>query len=112
VGADMSLTNAFCQIVTIALCHYALAWLRIRFSVVACILDGTPLLLLGNGRWRTETMSKMLLQDDDIMDMAREQGIRDLSGIRAAVLETFGHITILPAEQNEERNTNESANAG
>jgi uncharacterized membrane protein YcaP (DUF421 family) len=41
----------------------------------------------------------MHIQDDDVMDMARGQGVKDLAGIRAAVLESFGEITVLPAEQ-------------
>ena len=113
VGGEMSLTNAACQILTIALCHYALTWLRTRSDTVTRILDGTPLVLLGNGQWRSRTLSQMALQDDDVMDMAREQGIRDLDGIRLAVLETFGTISIIPAEQKkQEDTTGGSQNAG
>jgi len=36
------------------------------------------------------------------MDMARAQGIRDLSGIQAAVLETYGEISVIPLEENGE----------
>jgi len=112
VGEEMSLANAFCQIITIAFCHFALTWLRLRSDTFARILDGVPLVLLDKNCWRSRTLSQMRLQDDDVMDMAREQGIRDFSGIRAAVLETFGQITIIPAEQKKEENTEESGNAG
>lgn len=113
VGTEISLTNAFCQILTIALCHYALAWLRFHHGPFARVLDGTPLILMEKGRWRSRTMSHMRLQDDDVMDMAREQGIRDLSGIQLAVLEIFGQISIIPASENkDEQNTEESGNAG
>ena len=112
VGKDASLTNAVCQVLTIALCHYALSWLRHRFNFFSCLLDGTPLVLLSNGKWRSRTMSEMLLQDDDVMDMAREQGIRDLSGVLIAVLEVFGHISIVPAEKGDEKSTEQSGNAG
>jgi uncharacterized membrane protein YcaP (DUF421 family) len=101
VGQEVSLTNAFCQIITVALCHYCLAWLRFRSARIAQILDGTPLILLENNTWRSETLSKMRIQDDDVMDMAREQGIKDLSGIRSAVLESFGEITIVPRESDK-----------
>lgn len=109
VGVDMSLTNAFCQILTIALCHHALAWLRVNSDRFARLLDGTPLVLLVDGQWRSRTLSQMRLQDDDVMDVAREQGIRHLAGIRIAVLETFGQISIIPAEQ---KDTNGSGNVG
>lgn len=96
VGNEVSFTNAFCQIVTIAICHYALAWLRHRYDTAARIIDGSPLVLLSNRRWRTHTLSQMRIQDDDVMDMAREQGVRDLSGVDMAVLESTGQITITP----------------
>ena len=35
------------------------------------------------------------------MDMARDQQIKDLSGIKAAVLESFGAISILPNEEED-----------
>lgn len=97
VGPDMSMTNALCQIITVAGCHYVLSWLRLRSDRVARLLDGTPLVLVYRNNWRPQTMSSVRMQDDDVMDMAREQGIRDLSGVHAAVLETTGSISILPA---------------
>jgi uncharacterized membrane protein YcaP (DUF421 family) len=33
------------------------------------------------------------------MDMARDQGLRDLTKIKTAVLETFGEISIVPADE-------------
>lgn len=98
VGKEVSLTNAITQILTVAVCHYALSYLRFRFDYVAKILDGSPLMLLDREQWRTETLSRMRIQDDDVMDAARQQGIANLSGIKAAVLETFGEITIIPSD--------------
>lgn len=98
VGTEVSLTNAVTQILTVACCHYALAYLRFRFDRAARLFDGVPLVLLERGRWRTDTLSHMRIQDDDVMDTARQQGIRDLSGIKTAVLETYGEITIIPTE--------------
>lgn len=96
VGDEASLTNAVCQILTVALCHYALASLRYRSDTVAQILDGTPLILLEKNEWRVETLHGMHVQDDDVMDVAREHGIRDLAGIDMAVLEAFGEINVIP----------------
>jgi uncharacterized membrane protein YcaP (DUF421 family) len=102
VGEEVSLTNAVCQILTVALCHYILTELRYRSSTFARLLDGVPLVLMENDTWRKSTLTGMLVQDDDVMDMARNQGIKDLSGIRTAILETFGEISILPTEDKEE----------
>jgi uncharacterized membrane protein YcaP (DUF421 family) len=96
VGMEVSLTNAITQILTVAFCHYVLAFARYKSDKVAQLLDGIPLILLEKNNWRSETLSRMRIQDDDVMDMAREQGIKDLSGIKSAVLEAFGEITIVP----------------
>ncbi len=101
VGQEASLANAVCQIITVALCHFLLSELRFRFDTVARLLDGTPLILLEKNAWRSETLAKMRIQDDDVMDMAREQGIRDLTGIKAAVLESFGEISVVPNEDQD-----------
>jgi uncharacterized membrane protein YcaP (DUF421 family) len=101
VGQEVSLTNAILQILTVALCHFGLSVLRFRSSTFTRLLDGVPLVLMENDRWRERTLQKMRLQDDDVMDMARDQDVRDLDGIRAAVLETFGEISIIPSESEE-----------
>lgn len=101
VGMEMSLTNAACQIFTIAFCHLTLAHLRCRYDSVARLLDGIPLVLLEHGKWRTNTLKAMSIQDDDVMDAARAQGIRDLGGIHTAILETVGSITIIGKQPGE-----------
>lgn len=104
VGEEASLTNAVTQILTVALCHYALASLRYHFDAVAQMLDGTPLILLEHNEWRADTLSHMRIQDDDVMDMAREHKIKDLSGIDMAILEAFGEITIVERKPQPEHN--------
>jgi uncharacterized membrane protein YcaP (DUF421 family) len=103
VGTEASLINAVCQILTVASCHYILTSLRFRYDTVARLLDGVPLILLSGREWRTETLSAMRIQDDDVMDVAREHGIRDLEGIRLVVLETFGEINVIPRPPEERK---------
>ncbi len=95
VGDDASLTNAFVQILTIALAHFLIALARTRSSRLARLLDGTPLILLENGQWRSRTLSKMRIQDDDVMAQARDQGIATLDKIEVAILERNGQISII-----------------
>jgi uncharacterized membrane protein YcaP (DUF421 family) len=96
VGDERSVTNAFCQIIAIALTHYCLSWARTRYPRFARITDGTPLVLLERGSWRAETLSKMGIQDGDVMFAARDHGLKDLNDIDLAILERNGEITTLP----------------
>ena len=97
VADDHSLTNALTQIITIAMSHLLLVLIRQRYEWIARLLDGTPLLLLGKGQWRTETMRGMLINPDDVMSAARDKGISTLDEIEYAILERNGEITIIPA---------------
>jgi uncharacterized membrane protein YcaP (DUF421 family) len=95
VGDDASLTNAFLQILTIALVHFLIATARTKSNWLARLLDGTPLVLLDNGQWRSNTLSRMRIQDDDVMAQARDQGIATLDKIEIAILERNGQISII-----------------
>jgi len=95
VGDDASITNAFIQVLTVALAHFVIATARARSSWLARLLDGTPLVLLENGQWRSNTLSKMRIQDDDVMAQARDQGVATLDKIEIAILERNGQISII-----------------
>jgi uncharacterized membrane protein YcaP (DUF421 family) len=99
VGDDASLTNAMCQIIALALAHYCVAWLRSRSPRIARLFDGTPLILLEDKTWRANTLSRMGIQDDDVMAMARDRGIKSLDEIDMAVLERNGEISLVQAKK-------------
>lgn len=104
VGDERSFTSAGCQILAIALAHYTIAWARTKSKAIARLLDGTPLVLLetrdGQRGWRADTMTKMRVQDTDVMFSARDHGLKTLQDIGTVVLERNGDISILtPAER-------------
>ena len=98
VGDEASFTNAICQILTMGLAHYSIAWARSRSSRFARLVDGTPLILLENQRWRTSTLRNMRIHDDDVIASARDSGIKTLQGIDWAVLERNGEISVSARE--------------
>ncbi len=95
VGTEVSLTNALCQIIAVGMAHTVLTWLRSHSEWWTKALDGTALILLEGGYWRSRTMLKMRIADDDVMAMARDKGIRTLSEIDTAVLERNGGMSVL-----------------
>ncbi len=92
---DRSLTNGVCAVITVCLLHRLVASLKIRFPRLGVLIDGTPLVLLENGKWNKEIMRNMRLEEDDVMATARTKGCRDLSGIKYAILERQGAISII-----------------
>lgn len=99
VGQDRSFVNAIVIITSIAATHFLIAWLKNRYPAFGRIVDGTPLVLLEKGRWHDETMRKSRIQQEDVMAMARDNGLERLDQIDYAILERNGEIAIVPAEK-------------
>ncbi len=98
VGDDRSMTNAVCTVMVVGFMHRLVSWLKQRFPRFGILLDGTPLVLLENGQWQSETLYKMRLNDTDVMAAGRAQGLADLSQIQYAILERNGEVSIIKAE--------------
>lgn len=99
VGPEISLTNAICQIIAIGCAHFLLVWVRTRSALATKLLDGTPLLLLEGGMWRSRTLRQMRISHADVIASARNQGLKNFSDIDTAVLERNGDISIIPASK-------------
>jgi uncharacterized membrane protein YcaP (DUF421 family) len=97
VGNDRSETNSVCAVIAIGLMHRLVSWLR--FPVFGKIADGTPLVVLKNGKWQTEIMENMRLQDMDVMAAARTKEVKSLANVKYAVLERNGALSIIKAKQ-------------
>lgn len=97
IGEDFSLTNAFLVIVTLFIADQVLSFLKEKSSFVRRWGEGLPLILLENGKPIQDRMHKSQVDEDDILEAARElQGLERLDQIKYAVLERHGGITIIP----------------
>jgi uncharacterized membrane protein YcaP (DUF421 family) len=98
VGPDRSMTNCICAIITVGLMHSLVSWARLRWPAVGAIVDGTPLVLISDGEWKTDVMGGMRVDANDIMAAARGKGVRAIEEIKYAVLERNGSISIVTYE--------------
>ena len=98
INDDRSLTNALLTIASIALTHFVLSWLKQISPAFGRVIDGTPLVLLAKRQWQTENMANMAIQDNDVMAVARDEGLKTLEEIDYAVLERNGEISIIAAD--------------
>jgi len=99
VGDDKSVTNCVCAILAVVLMHQFVSWLRTRYGWLQNVIDGAPVVLLAHGEWQLEGMNSTRVEDDDVMAAARTKGVMNLSGIKYAILERNGAISIIKANQ-------------
>ena len=74
--------------------------LKQKFKPFGKVIDGTPLILLDNGKLLTDRLKKERVDEDDILESARAlHGLERLNQIKYAILEKDGKITIIPQEE-------------
>lgn len=94
---DYSLTNSVLLITALIGVSIVLSIIKDRYPRVEKWLDGTALIVVENGLPLTERMRKARVDQEDVMEAARQlQGLERMEQIKYAVLERGGNITIIP----------------
>lgn len=100
LGEDHSITNALLLIITLLMMDIGFSLLKEKVRRFDKVVDGSPVILLDDGKLLKERMDKARVDEHDIMESARElQGLQNLSEIKYAILEKSGKISIIPKEK-------------
>ena len=67
-----------------------------KFSRMRKFIDGTPTIVMNNGKLYRKNMKKAKLELSDFMVMCRQEGYFNISDIKTAIFEYNGRLTILP----------------
>ncbi len=111
LGDDFSLTTAVLAIATLIGIDIALSELKRYFPKVGQVFNGEPMLIVENGRLLKMRMSQARVDEEDILASARKlRGLERLDQIRYAILEADGHITIIPAHDDQHKDDRNSNN--
>jgi uncharacterized membrane protein YcaP (DUF421 family) len=100
VGQDRSMTNAFLLIFTWVAVDIALSFLKQRFPRTEKWLEGTPVVIVEDGRPVREWMERLRVDVDDVLTAARKlHGLERMDQVKYAVLERSGGISIIPKRE-------------
>ena len=83
-------------LVLYALLTWLITWIVMRYPKSRKYLNGSPTIVMDNGKLYRENMKKAKLDLSEFMVMCRQQGYFDLTAIQTAVFEYNGKLTILP----------------
>jgi len=97
---DFSLTAAFILVMTLVGIDIAMSLVKQWSKKADIVMEGVPVLLYDSGEFLHENMKKERVDEDDIRVAARSlHGLETLDGVKYAVLERGGSISII-AHQN------------
>ena len=97
LGYDYSVTNAFVLISTLLGIDIALSLWKRFLRERNRLVEGTPLVIVEDGRYLEDRMHKARVDKEDILAAARERsGLERIDQVKYAVLERHGAISIIP----------------
>jgi uncharacterized membrane protein YcaP (DUF421 family) len=100
LGDDYSVTNAFLLIGTLVGVDIGLSLLKQRSAKLDRLLEGTPLVIVEDGKPLKDRMDKARVDEEDVLHAGRElQGLERMEQIKYAVLERNGDITVVPKQE-------------
>ena len=98
VGSSYSITNSLVLVVTLVTVDVVLSLVKRRSPRLEQFLDGTPVVIVENGRPLRERMDKERVDESDVLGAARREGLERMEQVKYAVLERNGQISIIPRD--------------
>lgn len=98
VGPDTSLVGGLVAAFVILLLNYAVGRARRRYQLAQRLFEGSPTLIVYDGRFVADHMRREDLSEEDVLQAMREHGVDQLSEVKSAVLEVDGSISIIQKE--------------
>lgn len=98
LGEDTSLTGGLLLAATLIAINYAVGWLASRSRRMERLVEGEPVLVARDGKLLESVLRRELLTRADFDAALRQQGCRSIDEVELALLETNGHITIVPRQ--------------
>ena len=92
---DYSLTGAMLAVGTMATWSVCLAHLSFRSAKANRTLEGSPVIVLKDGKPLEDVLKKHRVRLDDLYEGARDRGIGDLAEVEVGLLEAGGKFTFI-----------------
>ncbi|KYG03016.1 hypothetical protein BE18_10865, partial [Sorangium cellulosum] len=95
---EASLANALAGVSTLLVLVFLTSILTHLSPRASKVIDGTPTVLVANGRILEEACNRQRIQPEEIVSEMHKSGLAHLSQVRWAILEADGDLTIIPEQ--------------
>lgn len=91
--------NGVVAVVTFGVMAYLVSIVTMKSIVLRRILIGTPVVVIQNGKILEQSMKKLRIDINDLLEQIRNSGYFDLNEVEYALMETNGKLSILPKSE-------------
>lgn len=91
---DIGMLQGILVITVVIVLHRLTGSLVQRYRKLEPVIEGSPQLLVKDGRIQEETLGSGSLTDRELLMLLRQEGIRDIGEVEAAYFETNGRLSV------------------
>lgn len=95
-GGDNSLVGGLIIAFVLVASNELINYLVIKNKGLAILVEGKPEILVHNGKVFRKLMQKERITDDDLKMALRMNGLMNLEEVEYAIIESTGHISVIP----------------
>ncbi|WP_437331992.1 DUF421 domain-containing protein [Sorangium sp. So ce394] len=95
---EASLANALAGVSTLLVLVFLTSILTHLSPRASKVIDGTPTVLVANGRILEDACNRQRIQPEEIVSEMHKSGLAHLAQVRWAILEADGDLTIIPEQ--------------
>lgn len=101
LGEDFSMTNALIALATLFGLVFVMAVLRFHFRGFNRLVEGTPTVLVHDGKIYSKNMELERISEGEIFGEMHKAGIVDLADVEWVILETDGRLAVVPKHRGD-----------
>lgn len=98
-NAGVPLLSGLFPIFTLIVAQVAMSFLSLKSERARGIICGTPTVLIENGKIVEKELTRLRYNINDLLEQLRAKNIPNIADIEFAILETSGHLSIIPKSQ-------------
>jgi uncharacterized membrane protein YcaP (DUF421 family) len=95
LSKDTALAEGVLALALLVFLQYVVSWLSVRSKFISGLVKAEPKLLYLRGDYLRSAMKKERVNDEEILQAMRNQGIGDTQDAEAVILETDGTLNII-----------------
>lgn len=99
IGKDNSVLGGLIAAIALIGFWYVLNWITAKSERASEIVEGSPTLMVAEGKMLHENMSQENLSREELFAALRGQGVKSLSEVRYAVMELDGKVSVIQHEK-------------
>ncbi len=104
IGNDNSLTGGLIGAFSLVFTNYLVVRFLFRHRRIDQILEGSPTVLIEDGKLRRKALAKELLTESELLTICHRQGFADIDEVQTAVLEPGGTFFLKGKSPSDEDN--------